>query len=46
MNHLTKLKQKENNNSISEFLSKNRVTHSDSQDDVTAYLPTDVLQIQ
>ena len=43
MNQLTKVKQKEKKNTISEFLSLNRVNQSDSQDNVTANLPTDVL---
>ena len=46
MNYLTKLKQKENKIAIYEFLQKKRVTQSDSHDDVTASLPTDVLQKQ
>ena len=35
INQLTKVKQKGNKNEISKFVSKNRVTQSDSQDDVT-----------
>ena len=44
MNQLTKVKQKGKKNSIAKFLSRNRVIQSDSQDDVTASLPTDVFQ--
>ena len=44
MNQLTKVKKNVKNNEISNILSKNRATQSDSQDDATESLPNYVFQ--